>query len=115
MKQMTRTELITEVTKFYNGALNLHKALQIFEIEYGYKPEIINPKNIISCSDNYPEFITTGALSYMKELQDSGAVNMMKSVPYIQNALGFTRKEAIELLTIYITDYTKIYHPEELL
>jgi len=119
MKTFTETGLITEVTKFYKGALYFEKALKLFEIEYGYIPEINKPKQIIDedfvSSQNYPEYVTSEALSYMKELQESGAVNMFFAVPYIMNALFLVKKEAVDLLKIYIEDYTKIYYPEKTL
>ena len=119
LNSMTSTQLITEVSKFYKGSLDIYKALKLFEIEYGYEPEIVQPENIINESfiqnAGYPDFVTPEALSYMKELQESGAVNMFSSVSYIQNALALSIKQAKELLMIYMKDYTMIYHPEELL
>ncbi len=115
MRILTSTQLITEVSKFYKGALDHHKALKLFEIEYGYIPEIVKPNKKDVFLSNYPDFVTEEALSYMKELQESGAVNMFASTPYIQNALALDHKQAKELLMIYMSDYEKIYHPENLL
>ncbi len=116
---LTKTELITKVNEFYKGALDTRKALKIFEIEFGYKPEIIEPTPILNQSfidsQNYPECVTVEALTYMKELQDSGVTNMFSATPYIQNALIVTREEAKDILSVYMKDYTKIYYPEELL
>ena len=119
MKTFTETGLITEVNKFYKGALYFEKALKIYEIEFGYTPKIIETENIINedfiANSNYPDFVTTEALSFMKELQDSGAVNMFGATPYIQNALMLDKGDATELLLIYMKDYTKIYYPEQTL
>lgn len=117
--QMTETELITEVGKFYDRSLYLEKALNLFEFEYGYKPEIIKPQHIVNQefidSQNYPESITVEALTYMKELQESGVVNMFSSGRHIQQALMVDRHEAREILGVYMKDYTNIYYPEETL
>ena len=117
--RFTKTGLITEVSKFYKGALNFDKALKIYELEYGRTPTIIVAKNIINedfiTNNNYPSFVTTEALTFMKELQESGAVNMFVSTPYIQNALMLDKEDARALLLIYMEDYTKIYYPEETL
>lgn len=119
MLQMTQTELLTSVATFYKAPLTLEKALKIFVMEYGFVPEIVDAKNIVNQefidSQNYPECVTTEALTYMKELQDSGVTNMFQAVPYIQQALGYSAKDAKTLLMTYMTDYTKIYYPENLL
>ncbi len=119
MLKMTQTEVITAVATFYKAPLTLEKALKIFEMEYGFVPEIVKSKNIVNQefidSQNYPECVTTEALTYMKELQDSGVTNMFQSIPYIQQALGYSANEAKTLLITYISDYTKIYYPETLL
>ena len=115
----TKTGLITEVSKFYKGALDFKKALVIFELEYGFYPDIEETKQIVNQefidSMNYPESVTVEALTYMKELQESGAVNLFSSTPFIQNALAYSRQEAKELLMVYMKDYDKIYYPENTL
>ena len=117
--KMTETQLITEVTKFYKGALYLDKALKIYELEYGYTPEIIEADGNIDENwvqkAGYPDFVDAKALNYMKELQESGATNMFTATPYIQNALGLDKGDAIELLLTYMRDYDKIYYPENTL
>ena len=118
-REYTETEIITQVTTFYKGTLFLEKAIKLFEFEYGFLPEIVDPTLLINedfiDNQNYPDFVTIEALSYMKELQESGVVNMFMSTPYIQNALFLSKSEAKEVLMIYIQDYTKIYFPENLL
>ena len=112
----TKTGLITEVSKFYKGALDYEKALIIFEVEYGFMPELEETKQMINQefidSMDYPESVTAEALTYMKELQESGATNMFAATPFIQNALAYSKQEARELLKVYMTDYDKIYYPE---
>ena len=114
--KMTMTELMTEVGTFYKRALHPEKALQLFEMEYGYLPEIIEPNPLINQkfidAQDYPECVTVEALTYMKELQESGVTNMFQAVPYIQQALMYDRHEARDLLMVYMKDYTKIYFPE---
>ena len=119
MKTFTKTNLITEVNKFYLGALTFEKALTLFELEYGYIPEIVEPKILVNQefidTMNYPEYVDAEALTYMKELQENGAVNMFGATPYIQNALMLNKEEARTLLKIYMKDYQLIYYPEQTL
>jgi hypothetical protein len=116
---MTKNELFAKVSEFYKGYLDVDKALTLYELHYGEIPEIEEAKFLMTQEYvdgfGYPEYITAEALTYIKELQESGVVNMFQSVPFIQAALGFTAKEAKELLSIYMKDYTKIYYPEELI
>ena len=119
MKTFTENELLIEVSKFYKGYLTINKALKLYEFEYGYKPEVkendifLNEKYIDSL--NLPESVTTEALVYMKKLQETGVVNMFASIPYIEQNLLVTKKEAREILLFYMTHYNKIYHPENFL
>jgi hypothetical protein len=66
-------------------------------------------------SQNFPESVTVESLTYMKELQDSGVTNMFSCTGYIQNALMYSRKEAKELLSVYMKNYEEIYFPENFL
>jgi hypothetical protein len=117
----TETELIATVSTFYNAPVDLDKAIKIFEIEYGFIPEIIENEVVEYVTDEwcreqgYPRFINSKAITFMKELQESGVTNMLESTPYIMNALGYDKKMAKELLITYITDYEKFYHPENLI
>jgi len=114
-KPLTETQLLTHISTFYKGSLDFEKAQKLFEFEYGFPPKIKLQKITPYDTTDYPYFVDQKALTYMKELQESGVVNMYMSTNYIQTALGLDRHEAIELLTIYMKDYTKIYHPESLL
>ena len=117
--EMTETELITEVGKFYSNSLYLEKAMMLYEMEYGYRPEIVEPKNIINQefvdSMGFPECVTAKALIFMKELQEGGTVNMFASSGHIQQALMVDRQTAKEILMTYIKYYTEIYYPENAL
>lgn len=117
--QMTETELITAVSEFYKKYVHFDKALKIFELEYGYTPVIIKAKPLVNQefidAQNYPECVTAEALTYMKELQESGVVNMFMATPYIQQALMVDTSDARAILKVYMTDYEKIYFPENTL
>jgi hypothetical protein len=117
--EITKNELFNEVSKFYTRAVNVNKALTLYEMEYGYRPEIIERKNLVNekfiKSMNYPEYVTPEALTFMKDLQDSGVVNMIMSVSNIQAGLHLNLKDARELLKIYMKDYIEIYYPEQLI
>ena len=117
--EYTKNELTNKVSTFYNGYLDLNKALKLFEIEYGFVPTIIERPNLINqkfCdAQNYPDFINPESLTYMKDLQESGVVNMFMATGHIQAALLLGREEARELLTTYMKDYQDIYYPEQAL
>ena len=115
-REFTETELITTVTEFYKGGLYLSKALKIFELEFGYVPKIVEPTMILNQefidTQDYPECVTVEALTFMKELQESGVTNMFMASPYIQNALMCDKRDASAILKVYMKDYDKIYYPE---
>ena len=116
---MTKNELFAKVSEFYKGFLDLEKALTLYELHYGTRPEIEDSEILMTqeylTNLGYPEFVTPEALTYLKELQESGVTNMFNSIPYIQAALGYDRREASEVLKIYMKDYEKIYYPERLI
>jgi hypothetical protein len=116
-KEYTETELLSFVSTFYNGNLHLEKAIKIFEIEYGFTPEIIQKdKNYVTdewCRNRgFPWFVNSKSVQYMKELQESGITNMFESVPYIQNALGYDYQSAKGLLQYYMKYYEEFYYPQ---
>ena len=117
---MTKNELLHEVSTFYTGYLNEIKAVKLFEIEYGYTPVILENKNINAYEDvikrsDYPDFVTSEALGFMKDLQESGVCNMFGASSYVEAGLLLSKKDASVLVKIYMEDYTKIYYPENLL
>lgn len=116
---MTEFELKNEVSKFYNGSITLDKALRLYEFEYGFKPEIESEDYSLFVNEDFileqNEYILTPKnLVFMKQLQESGSVNMFASSYEVQKQLICTPKDAKKLVLFYIHDYTKIYHPEEL-
>jgi len=119
IEKMTENQLFNKVSEFYRGALTIDKALKLYEFEYNTVPEIIESKQIVSdkyiSTLGYPEYCDANAFTFMKELQESGVVNMFGAVPNIQYGLFLGKKEATKLLTIYMKDYDKIYNPENLL
>jgi len=116
---MTVNQLFNKVSEFYRGVLTKEKALKLYEFEYNTIPEIIESEQILSdryiSTLGYPDYCNADAFTFMKELQESGLVNMFASVPNIQAGLHLNRKEATTLLKIYMKDYIKIYNPEDLL
>lgn len=44
-------------------------------------------------------------LLYLNDLRDSGIVNMMGAVPFIQNNFGTDRNESRRLLTLWMENY----------
>ena len=116
---MTKNELLNKVSSFYSGYLTTDKALKLFDIEYGYTPEIT--QNTLSVSDadikalNLPEHVTPEALSFVKDLQESGVVNMFAATPNIQAGLLVERQEAKDILSAYMKHYTFLFHPEDML
>lgn len=119
--EYTINELIFEVTKFYNGTLDPVKALKLFQLEFGFKPKIRISDSDIWFNDfileKYkPEFVTKEHLVFMKELQESGVVNMFMSRPYIINRFDCSDLEAKEIFSFYAKHYNEIYKlPEDFL
>ena len=112
----TKNELTNLVSTFYKGLLTFDKAIALFELEYSFTPTIIKRLDIVSedyiASMNFPEIASAENLTYMKDLQDSGATNMFAANSFIQAALCCSRKEASELLGIYMKHYEELYYPE---
>jgi len=117
---LTEFELKTEVSKFYKGYLSTDKAVKLYELEYGIRPKIKeNKKSFVSYNykdlPKYKDFITEESLIFMKQLQESGAVNMFQCIPNIQQNLFFDRHEAKDLLLFYMENYTALYYPQNLI
>ena len=120
-KSFTEHEIKTEVSKFYNGYLDLGKCLKLFKIEYGFTPTIIEDISSKSINlttikkYNASEAVNEENLIFMKKLQEGGSVNMFCARPEIQKHLFLTSEGAKELLNFYMKHYIEIYYPEELL
>lgn len=112
---MTTNELKIEVSKFYRGYLDTEKALKLFELEYGYTPDIEEDKVIVNESICYKLGVTPEEMTFMKQLQKSGVVNMMMCGNEIQMGLSVDPKHARHIHSVYISNYTAIYFPEELI
>lgn len=116
--QYTESDLLIQVSSFYNGHLELEKALKIFEIEFGYKPEIIAPEedewigyNEVCEMGEMPEGVTKEHLRFMKRLQEGGTVNMFMAGPEIQKCLNVDRNLARQILSVYMKHYALLYDP----
>jgi len=124
---MTEFELLTEVQKNYKGFLDIDKALTIFELENGYRPDIITEdpndfenglvvqETIDKINEiNGNDFCTVEAMVYMKKLQESGECNMIVGDVRnrIQTALYVDRDEAKAIHVAYINHYNELYNPE---
>ena len=117
---MKMFDVLTEVNKFYQGSrvLTDELALSLYELEYGYKPEIdteddthfVNTK--VFEKYNAPSHVNKKAMIYMRSLQESGATNMFSSTPYVERSLGLSRADAKEVVLFYMEHYEEIYFPE---
>jgi hypothetical protein len=119
-KEYTKTGLLSFIGTFFQGSLDIDKAIKLFEMEFGYTPIIIDTEkqgvtDYLFEKYNCPEHFCTEDFEYMYELQQSGATNMFSSGHYIQQALGKSRQEAKEILSFYIEHYEEIYFPENLI
>ena len=117
MLKMTKNKLFFEVQKFYKGVLTEEKAIKLYEFEYGETPELETNRDLFGQRDfsEYPWFVNAKSLTFMKDLQESGAVNMFSSTAIISSSLHLDKNDSKELLMVYIKDYTKIYYPEQLI
>jgi len=127
---MTEFELLTEVQKNYKSFLDIDKALAIFELENGYRPDIIiedpndfeNGLVVQETIDkineiNGNDFCTVEAMVYMKKLeklQESGECNMIAGDvrARIQSYLLVDYIEASVIHHAYIEHYSELYRPE---
>lgn len=116
--QYTESDLLIQVSSFYNGHLEIEKALKIFEIEFGYQPEIIEDDedvwigyNEVCEQGNMPDGVTKEHLRFVKTLQEAGTVNMFMAAPEIQKCLGVDRNLARDILMTYMKNYALLYDP----
>jgi len=116
IKQMTEFEALREAGKHYSNFLDIHKAIAFLKFENGWDVEIIEDEypniNIDACHDLH---VTPKQMFFMKELQESGEVNMFQSIPLIQTRLLLDRKDAKHVWSTYIHNYTEIYFPEQMI
>lgn len=117
-QQYTEPQLLMQVSSFYNGYLTLDKALKVFDIEYGYTPEIISDDEDIWIGydevkeqGNMPEGVTKEHLRFVKQLQESGTVNMFSARPEIEKCLLVDRNLAKDILSTYMNNYALLYDP----
>lgn len=117
--EFTETDLILEVAKLYNGYLTLDKAIKIYEMEYGIKPEIVESEkeyiyvgyqDVVDNGD-MPDGVTVEHLIFMKDLQESGNVNMFAAIPEIEKCLRVDRGLASNILSVYMKQYSLLYDP----
>jgi len=116
LKELTEFECLREAGKTYSGFLTLPKAIEFLKFENNWEVEIIE--------EEYPHIskevcdsldVTQKQMHFMKNLQESGEVNMMASMNIIQTRLMVDRSEAKVILMAYLQHYTRIYYPENLL
>ena len=124
--EMTEFELFNEVQKTYKGFLTIEKALLLFDMDNGYTPKIIKDTETFAIDQSIIDKINTlngndhctiTAMIYMKNLQESGAVNMIVGPVRntIQTALLVDKNEAATIHKAYMNHYTELYHPEDLI
>ncbi len=120
---MTKFGLITEVQKFYNGAsIDFEKALKIYELEYGFIPNISEEISEVQYVnedvldyDTVDDCVTIETLQFMKDLQEGGTVNMLGSATHIRQVFGYSDADAKAVVKTYMKYYTELYHPENLI
>ena len=121
---MTEFELIDIVSKFYKGSLDKDKAIKIFNVEFGYMPDIEEDAKTFYVNETYidklneieedvVDFLYSDYM-YLKELQESGSINMFIELPNaIIQRLGYSIDEARVLAKNYMKFYKEIYYSEE--
>lgn len=119
VKPMTETELFTCVSTFYRTMMpiTLDKAIKIFELEFGFQPEIIEKEGMfvnpnIFSNPSLTAYAESCHFEYLYELQQSGATNMFMSRPYLQQAFPLDDKAAQNIVIFYMKNYDEIYFPE---
>lgn len=116
--QYTESDLLIHASTLYNGFLTVEKALTIFDMEYGFTPEIITDEedvwigyNEVTEQGNMPEGVTKEHLRFVKKLQEGGTVNMFMAAPEIQKCLHVERDLARSILSTYMKNYALLYDP----
>jgi len=121
--EMTKLELYNEVQKNYKGVLTLDKALALFDLENGYKPDIItlgrhpfhiDDATIAMLSDKYEADFRSEHFEFMKDIQDSGVCNMVVGDirNRIQNYFLCDNVEPSKIHSAYMNEYELLYFPE---
>lgn len=116
IKELTEFECLREAGKTYSSFLTLPKAIKFLKFEYGWDVVIIKSEypyiSKVVC-DRYN--VTQKEMQFMKELQESGEVNMFASGNIVQTRLLLDYKEAKNVVITYLTHYDEIYFPENIL
>ena len=125
MKPMTMSEVKMKVSEFYNGYLDERKSLKLFEVEYGYIPEIIPEPvdefyvgfNALNEEGLIPEGVTKVHLVWMKKLQESCRENMIVGpiCRLLEQNFLIDRETATNVHKTYLKYYNHLYHPEDIL
>jgi len=118
IKEMSEFECLREAGKTYSGLLTLSKAIEFLKFENNWDVKIVNEKiNKYNISEELCDKlnVTIHQMEFMKDLQESGEVNIFASRNIIQQRLFVSTKEASHILSVYMTNYTKLYMPENLL
>jgi hypothetical protein len=122
LKAFTETELNIFVGTFYKGSnLNFEKSKKIFELEFGFEPNIKESERAIETFDlvfkrkNAPDFFENEHFIFLKELQDTGVTNMFLAGEFISREFGLEPSEAKEVLKFYMKNYNELYFPERLI
>lgn len=121
---MTEFELKSEVSKFYKGSITIEKALKLYELEFGTIPtieedtsnlEVKWPVNT-SIFEKYdlPTSVNEDSMRFMKQLQESGIVNMFMSAPHVQQMLLVSSTESVEIVSAYMKYYDELFYAENL-
>lgn len=111
-RKLTKFECLQKAGKLYKGYLTIEKAIEFLKFEYDWDIELIEDEtkniNIEFCKEHNinPEYMI-----FMKNLQESGEVNMVASTKIIMQRLLLDRKEAFDLLKNYIAYYKEIFTP----
>lgn len=114
-KKLTEFECLREAGKLYTGVLNLSKAIKFLKFENGWDVEIITDNKCIISKDLCNRLnVTVHQMQFMKDLQESGEVNMMMCRDIIQRRLIVDRIEAKHIHSVYLHNYTQLYTPEQM-
>lgn len=115
-KQLTEFECLREAGKTYSSFLTLPKAIEFLKFEHNWEVEIVEedfgPISKTVCDRHG---VTQKQMHFMKNLQESGEVNMMASSNIIQARLMVDRDEAKVILMAYLKHYNEFYFPENII
>lgn len=106
---ITKNRLLIAAATLYNGKLDMDFAEMLVKRELDDFEVIDNVEHDMDLDFISSTGYTPEDFAFVKDLQESGAVNMFLARPFIINCLHKSEDDARDLLMLYMKHYGKIY------